>query len=82
MYTESDRRNDFNYYKANFEKLFLEYGYNYIAIRKGKIIGNDPDADKLKEKVSQKYRDGEYIMQQCSDDREVYRFHIAIPVDL
>ena len=39
MYTNEERKEDFDYFVKHYQELYGKYGHKFIAIKNGKILG-------------------------------------------
>lgn len=72
MYTEENRKGDFDYFMGNYKELYERYGHKFLAIREKKILGA---FDSVQDAISsvKEYEVGEYIIQECTGDETAYR---------
>ena len=65
MYTEKERREDFNYFIKHYQELYNKYGHKFIAIKNSKILGVfDTEIEAITD-VSKDYPLGTVIVEDC-----------------
>ena len=69
-YTDYNRREDFYWFKSNYDDLYAKYGHKFIAIQNKKILGvynsHREAIDSRPEEI------GTYIIQECNGDESGY----------
>lgn len=73
MYTENDRRKDFDYFVENRQELYDKYGHTYIAIRNESVLGCYGSIPEAISQLADQYEIGNYIVQECTDDDSGYK---------
>ena len=73
IYNDTNRKQDFDYFVANYQKLFKEYGHKFLAIKDKKILGSYNSIPEALEDLSKTYEVGTYIIQECTGDDSAYR---------
>lgn len=77
MYTEKERKEDFDYFVKHYQELYNEYGHKFIAIKNSKILGVfDTELDAITE-VSKEYSIGTFIVQECNGNESGYTNYIS-----
>lgn len=77
MYTEKDRKEDFNYFIKHYYELYNKYGHKFIAIKNSKILGVfDTEIEAITE-ISNKYPLGTFIVQECNGKESGYTNYIS-----
>lgn len=71
-YTEQDRLNDFEYFISIYQDLYKEYGNSFIALKNKKILGAFKTVNEAIQALSDKYKLGTYIIQECNGDESGY----------
>lgn len=66
-YSELERRNDFEYFKRNYEELFHKYGKGFLAIRNGEVLGCYKTAIEALNDLKERYAPGTYSIQECDE---------------
>ena len=64
-YTEQDRLNDFEYFISIYQDLYNKYGKSFIALKNKKILGVFKTVNEAIQALSDKYKLGTYIIQEC-----------------
>lgn len=72
-YTDVDRKRDFDFFIANYQELFKQYGHKFLAIKNEKVIGAYDSVPDAISKLSPTYKIGTYIIQECTGDDSAYR---------
>ena len=72
-YTDVDRKRDFDFFIANYQELFKQYGHKFLAIKNEKVIGAYDSVPDAISKLSPTYEIGTYIIQECTGDDSAYR---------
>ncbi len=75
-YEEENKLEDFNFFIKNYQELFKQYGYAFLAIRNKKILGAYNSIPEAINTLSDKYKLGEYIIQKCTGDESAYETKI------
>lgn len=66
-YTESDRHNDFDYFKKINIPFYEEHGHKFIAIKNQAILDYSDNIIDLIESMNKKgYKVGSYLAQECN----------------
>ena len=76
-YTDTDRRNDFDFFLSHYEEYYKKYGYCYIAIRFNEILGVYKSIQEAIDILSNQYELGEYIIQECNGEESGYTNYIS-----
>lgn len=76
-YSNIDRKNDFDFFLNHYEDFYEKYGYCYIAIRFGEILGVYKSIQEAIDILSNQYELGEYIIQECNGDESGYTNYIS-----
>ncbi len=77
MYTEKERREDFNYFIKHYQELYNKYGHKFIAIKNSKILGVfDTEIEAITD-VSKEYPLGTFIVQECNGHESGYTNYIS-----
>lgn len=71
-YTEQDRLNDFKYFVSIYQDLYNKYGESFIALKNKKILGAFKTVNEAIQALSDKYKLGTYIIQECNGDESGY----------
>ena len=73
----STQRQDFQWFKENYEELSRRYGASYVAIKNQQILGvYRTYADGVRE-TSKAEPKGTFIIQHCNGDESGYTGYIA-----
>lgn len=75
-YRDDDRNKDFDFFMKNYQKLYKTYGHKFIAIRYEKVLGAYDSVSEAINTLSNNYKPGTYIIQECTDDESAYRTSI------
>ena len=67
-YTDTDRKNDFDFFLSQYDDLYKKYGHCCIAIRFKEILGIYKSIPEAINVLSNQYDLGEYIVQECNGD--------------
>lgn len=77
MYTDKERKEDFDYFVEHYQELYKEHGHKFIAIKNGKILGVfDAELEAVTE-VSKIYPLGTFIVQECNGNESGYTNYIS-----
>lgn len=76
-YTDTDRKNDFDFFLKHYEDFYKKYGHSCIAIRFGEILGVYKSIQEAIDILSCQYELGEYIIQECNGDESGYTNYIS-----
>lgn len=77
MYTDKERKEDFDYFIDNYQSIYQKYGHKFIAVRNKEILGAyDTEVDALNE-TSKNYPIGTFIVQECNGDESGYTNYIS-----
>ncbi len=77
MYTEKERKIDFDYFVENYKDFYQKYGHKYIAIKNKTVIGVFDTESQAIEEISKKYPLGTFIVQECNGDESGYTNYIS-----
>lgn len=77
IYTDSERKSDFQWFLDNYEMLYQQYGHKYFAIQNKKIIGIFEDKNEAIDITSQLHEIGTFIVQECNGNDSVYMCYIT-----
>lgn len=77
MYTEMDRKNDFQYFLDRYDELYKEYGHKFYTIRNKNILGIFDTEDQAIKETSKSFEIGEFIVQECNGDESGYTNYIS-----
>lgn len=75
-YTQTDRIDDFHYFLEHYDEFFKKYGYCYIAIRFKEILGVYSSMQEAISVLSNRYKTGEYIVQEGNWNESGYTCYI------
>lgn len=75
-YKDDDRDKDFNFFVRHYQELFKRYGHKFIAIKNEKILGVYDSVLDAVNTLSENYKPGDYIIQECTGDENAYRTSI------
>lgn len=77
IYTDNNRKNDFQWFLDNYDNLYQKYGHKVFAIQNKKIIGIFDDKNLAIDEISQTYGLGNFIVQECNGDESAYMCYIT-----
>lgn len=77
MYTEKERKIDFDYFIENYKDFYQKYGHKYIAIKNKTVIGVFDTESQAIGEISKKYPLGTFIVQECNGDESGYTNYIS-----
>ena len=72
-YTDVERKQDFDYFIANYDSLYSKYGHKFLAIKNKKVLGAYNSVRDAIDELSSTYEIGTYIIQECTGDDSAYR---------
>lgn len=72
-YTELNRKDDFDYFIANYQDLYQQYGHKFLAIRNRSVIGDYSSIPDAINDLSKLYPPGKYIIQECTGSETAYK---------
>lgn len=72
-YTDIERKQDFDWFVDNYQKLYKKYGHKFLAIKNKEILGSYSSIPDAIDELSTTYKLGTYIIQECTDDDSAYR---------
>lgn len=75
-YTDQDRNDDFEYFISIYQDLYKKYGHKYIALRNKEILGVFDNRKEGIEQLSNEYKLGTYIIQECNGDELAYTAYL------
>lgn len=76
-YTDTDRRNDFDFFLSHYDEYYKKYGHCCIAIRCNEILGVYKSIQEAIDILSNQYELGEYIVQECNGEESGYTNYIS-----
>ena len=72
-YTETQKAQDFQFFKDINEDFFAKNGHAFLAIRDARIIDTAANVPALIEKMqAQSFDAGTYLIQECTGDESAY----------
>ena len=72
------QKDDYNWFRENYDSLFNKYGNSFLAIKNEQIIGKfNSYADAVRE-VGQKEELGTFIVQKCDGTESAYTNYITM----
>lgn len=77
LYSEVERKNDFEYFIRHYQELFSQYGHKFIVIRNNKILGSYNTELEAINETSKEYPLGTFIVQECNGDESGYTNYIS-----
>lgn len=77
VYTDLDRKNDFQWFLDNYNSLFQKYGISYLAIQNKSILGVYSNFGDAVDKTSKSIKMGTFIVQFCNGNESGYTNYIA-----
>lgn len=77
MYTEKERKEDFDYFVEHYQELYNKYGHKFIAIQNSKILGVFNTEPEAITEISKKYPIGTFIVQECNGNESGYTNYIS-----
>lgn len=72
-YTDTERKNDFDYFIENYDSLYKKYGHKFLAIKSKQVLGAYNSVSDAINDLSSNYEVGTYIIQECTGDDSAYR---------
>lgn len=75
-YSQEDRTKDFNFFIKNYDQFFQKYGHVFLAIRNEKVLGTYSSVSQAITNLFDKYKPGQYIIQECTGDDTAYKTSI------
>lgn len=72
QYTEDERRKDFAFFIVNYQILFRQYGHKFLAIKDKHVLGAYDSVLEAITALSDQYKPGTYIIQECNGDESAY----------
>lgn len=76
-YTDTDRKNDFDFFLSQYDDIYDEYGECFVAIRRNKIIGVFKEEKQALDIASSEFGYGNFIVQKCNGDETGYTNYIT-----
>lgn len=75
-YTQEDRNSDFDFFVKNYQCLFKQYGHKFLAIKNKQVLGSYSTIADAIHQLSDNYKPGTYIIQECNGDDSAYKVSI------
>lgn len=72
MYTDDDRKKDFDYFIKNYQHFYKEYGHCFLAIKNEEVLDHKSTIQELIDSVNDRAKIGDYIIQECNGDESAY----------
>lgn len=72
-YSDNERKNDFQFFINNYQKLYSKYGHKFLAIKNKEILGAYDSVPETIDSLSSAHEAGSYIIQECTGDESAYR---------
>ncbi|MCD8014287.1 MAG: hypothetical protein LUG99_14130 [Lachnospiraceae bacterium] len=76
-YGDRERREDFDFFVDNYQKLYEEYGKTFLVIKGKKIIGAYESEALAIEETMKDYPLGTFIVQECNGDESAYTNYVS-----
>lgn len=77
MYTEKERKDDFNYFIEHYQEFYNKYGHRFLAIKNSEILGvYDTEKEAITD-VSKKHPLGTFIVQECNGEESGYTNYVS-----
>lgn len=76
-YTDKERKDDFQWFLDNYNKIFADYGVCYVAIQNKNILGTYATFGIAINQTAQKEKMGNFIVQYCNGDESGYTNYVA-----
>lgn len=76
-YSDTNRKDDFEWFLKEYDNLYKKYGHKFIAIKNRKIIGIFDDKNIALDTTSEKYKLGTFIVQECNGNESGYTNYIT-----
>ncbi len=73
MYTDKERKEDFDFFIENYQELYKHYGHKFLAIKNKSVLGYYDAVQDAISDLSPAYELGSYIIQECTGDESAYR---------
>jgi len=77
IYTDVDRKDDFQWFLDNYELLYNQYGISYLVIQNKNILGSYAQYGVAVRETSKTIELGKFIVQLCNGDESGYTNYIA-----
>ncbi len=77
MYTNEERKRDFDYFVKHYQELYDKYGHKFIAIRNSEVLGVFDSESEAIAKISNEYPLGTFIVQECNGNESGYTNYIS-----
>ncbi len=77
MYTNDDRKKDFQWFLENCNSLYEKYGHKVFVIQHKNILGIYDDKNYAINTTSKEYEVGTFIVQECTSDESGYTNYIT-----
>ena len=68
---------DYDWFLANYEGLFEQYGVSYLAIKNCTVLGSYNSYEEAIRETEKKEELGSFIVQYCNGDESGYTAYIA-----
>lgn len=73
MYTDKDRKEDFDFFIDHYQELYEKYGHKFLAIKNKSVLGYYDAVQEAISDLSSTHELGSYIIQECTGDESAYR---------
>lgn len=73
MYTDKERKEDFDFFIENYQEFYKQYGHKFLAIKNKSVLGHYDAVQDAINDLSPTYKLGSYIIQECTGDESAYR---------
>ena len=77
IYTDNDRRNDFQWFLDNYDNLYNKHGHKFFVIQNKQIIGVFDNKNVAIDITSKTHEIGTFIVQECNGDESAYMCYIT-----
>lgn len=76
MYTDIQRKNDFDYFVEHYKDFYDQYGHCFLGIKDGSVLAHAQSISELIAELNPHYEFGSYIIQECKEDESAFKSQI------
>ena len=76
-YSDQNRKNDFQWFLANYNDLYKQYGHKIIVIQNQTILGIYEDKNSAIDITTETHKLGTFIVQECNGEESGYTNYIT-----
>lgn len=77
VYTDENRKDDFQWFLDNYDSLYSKYGHKFFAIQNKNLLGVFDNKIEALDTIAKDYDIGTFIVQECNGNESAYMCYIT-----